>query len=87
MVRTVCRWHVTAQARVQAGVSPCEICDGQSGIGTGFSPSYPVFPCQYFSTIFLHTHNTWGLNNRLVGGRGSESYSHPIDMNNNDSVL
>jgi len=35
---------VTAKARVHAGVTPCDICDEQSGNETGFSSSYSVSP-------------------------------------------
>jgi hypothetical protein len=28
-------------------------------------PQFP--PCQCHSTMLLHTHITWGMNNRLVG--------------------
>jgi hypothetical protein len=46
MAQVVSRRPLTAEARVRARVNPCGIC-GQSGTGTGFSPSYLVFPCQY----------------------------------------
>jgi hypothetical protein len=41
---------------------------------------------QYFSTVTLNTHIiiTWGMNNRPVGGRSSETQYQPIDMNNNN---
>jgi hypothetical protein len=39
MGQVVSRWPLTAEAQVRTQVSLCEICGGQSGIGTGFSPS------------------------------------------------
>jgi hypothetical protein len=42
----VSRRPLTAEARVHAWVNPCGICGGQTGTGTGFSPSFSVFPCQ-----------------------------------------
>ena len=43
-----------AEGRVQPPLSPFEICGGESGTGTGFSPS-TCFPCQYHSTNSSHS--------------------------------
>ena len=53
MARAVSRRPITAEARVRSRVSPCGICGGQSGTGTGLSPSTSGFPCQFHSTV-LH---------------------------------
>jgi hypothetical protein len=63
MAQVVSRRPLTAEARVLALVIPC---GGQSGTGTGFSPSSSVFPCQYHSTIALQTHIIWGMRNMLT---------------------
>jgi hypothetical protein len=49
MAQAVSRRPLTAEARVRSLVSPCGICGGHSGTGTGFFPS-TVFLCQFHST-------------------------------------
>jgi hypothetical protein len=51
MAQAVSRRHLAAEARVRFRLSPCGICGGQNGTGTGFSPSTSVFPCQFHSTV------------------------------------
>jgi len=46
---------LTRQAQVRYKASPYEICNGQSGIRTGFSPSIWVSPASVISPL-LHTH-------------------------------
>jgi hypothetical protein len=60
MAQAVSHRPLTAESRVRALVNPCGICSEQSGTGTGFSQSSSVFPCQYHSTVVLHTHISSG---------------------------
>jgi hypothetical protein len=55
MAQAVSRRSLTAEDRVRSRVRPCGIWGGQSGTGTGFSPSTSVFPCQFHYTgVPLH---------------------------------
>jgi hypothetical protein len=75
MVQAVSRRPLTVEVRVRARDSPYEICGGQVGTGTGFSPRSLSFSCSYHSTVALHTRSyiTWWMNNKPVGGHSSEA--------------
>jgi hypothetical protein len=53
MAHAVSRLPLTADVRVRSRVSPCEICGGQSGTGTGFSPSCRFSPVNLIP-LLLH---------------------------------
>jgi hypothetical protein len=55
VTQAVGRRPLTAEAGVDALVSPCGICGGQSGTETGFSPSSLGFPVNIIPPL-LHTH-------------------------------
>jgi hypothetical protein len=63
----------------EAWVSPCGITEWHWG---RFCSDFFGFPCQYHSTVALHTRIIWGMNNSPTGDRSSETWSQPIDMKN-----
>jgi hypothetical protein len=85
MAQAVNCWPVTVEARVCAWVSPCGICGGQKGTGTGFSLSYLVFPCQCIISPLLHTHVS-SPHELCVSPDQAEHY-HTIDLKLRSSCL
>jgi hypothetical protein len=63
MAHAASRQQLTAEALDHALVCPCGICGGKSNTGNVFIQFFG-FPCQYYSTVTLHTHThiTWGMN-------------------------
>jgi hypothetical protein len=51
MAQAVSRRPLTTEARVRSRVGPCEICGGQSGTGTGFSPSCRFSPVDFIPLV------------------------------------
>ena len=47
--------HLTAETRFRSQASSCEICCGQSCIGTGFSPCNAFSHCHYLSTCATYS--------------------------------
>jgi hypothetical protein len=55
MAQDVSRRPLTAEAQVRSQVSPCGICGGQSGTGTGLSPSTSVSPVNFIPPVLHYT--------------------------------
>jgi hypothetical protein len=55
MAQAVSRRHLTAEAWFRSRVSPCGICGGQSGTGTGFFPQELRFsPVNFIQPVLHH---------------------------------
>jgi hypothetical protein len=68
MAQVVSRRYLTAEARVHVGFSPCGICGGKSGTGTGYSLSSSVFPVNIIPPCPLLSYIICEMNTRLLRG-------------------
>jgi hypothetical protein len=69
MAQAVSRRPLTAEARVRSRVSPCGICDGQSGPGTGFPRVLRFSPVNFIPPVlhYLEKGNTTDLSTSSHG--------------------
>jgi hypothetical protein len=85
VVQAVSRRPLIAEILVRAQFSPCGIYSGQTGTGTDFSPSFFVISLSVsFYHVSPYSYIIWGMDNKLDGGRSSETSSRPIDMNSSN---
>jgi hypothetical protein len=57
MAKAVSRRPLTAEARVRSQVTPCGVFGGQSGTGTGFSPSCRFSPVSFIPLVLHYLSN------------------------------
>jgi hypothetical protein len=81
MTQAVSHRPLNAEALIR--VISCGICGGQSGTGTGFSESFGSSLTISFHLGSPYAYISFGMNNRPVSSRSSETWSRPIDMNKN----
>jgi hypothetical protein len=60
IAQVVSHQPLNAKTQVCAWASLCGICGRQSVTGASFSLTSSVFPCQYHSTVALHTQRSEG---------------------------
>jgi hypothetical protein len=83
MAQAVSRRPFTAEILAQAQSVHLGFVVDEGAVEQVCVRSSSVFSCQHHSTLALHTHTSTGDE---LCGRSSETYSHPIDMNNKKSI-
>jgi hypothetical protein len=77
MAQVVSRRPLTAEARVRALVSLHGSCVGKIGLAQIFLRVLQFSPVSIIPPLLHgHTYIIWGVNNRPVSGRSSETWSH-----------